>query len=94
MKTHHTRIIVRQKETTQWVNSMVTVVEVNEDVRICIDPKDLNKAISREHYPMKTVEEVVTNITNAKVFSEVDTTSGFWHLKLDEDTRQQQNHML
>ena len=64
---------------------MVTVVKANGDVRICIDPKDLNKAISREHYPMKTVEEVVANIQNAKVFSKVDATSGFWHLKLHED---------
>ncbi|CAC5403651.1 unnamed protein product [Mytilus coruscus] len=79
-------VIVRQKEPTAWVNSMVTVVMSNGDVRICIDPKDLNKAISREHYPMKTVEEVVANIPNAKVFSKIDATSGFWHLKLDEDS--------
>ncbi|CAC5360352.1 unnamed protein product [Mytilus coruscus] len=79
-------VIVSQKEPTAWVNSMVTVVKSNGDVRICIDPKDLNKAISREHYPMKTVEEVVANIPNAKVFSKIDATSGFWHLKLDEDS--------
>ncbi|CAC5369352.1 unnamed protein product [Mytilus coruscus] len=59
-------VIVKQKEPTAWVNSMVTVVKSNGDVRICIDPKDLNKAISRKHYPMKTVEEVVANISNAK----------------------------
>ncbi|CAC5425304.1 unnamed protein product [Mytilus coruscus] len=71
-------VIVRQKEPTAWVNGMVTVVKSNGD--------DLNKAISREHYPMKTVEEVVANIPNAKVFNKVDATSGFWHLKLDEDS--------
>ncbi|CAC5370009.1 unnamed protein product [Mytilus coruscus] len=79
-------VIVRQKEPTAWVNSMVTVVKSNGDVRICIDPKDLNKAISREHYPMKTVEEVVANIPNAEVFSKIDATSGCWHLKLDKDS--------
>ncbi|CAC5404775.1 unnamed protein product [Mytilus coruscus] len=73
-------VIVRQKEPTAWVNSMATVVKSNGDVRICIDP------ISREHYPMKTVEEVVANIPNAKVFSKIDATSGFWHLKQDEDS--------
>ncbi|CAC5382870.1 unnamed protein product [Mytilus coruscus] len=80
-------VIIRQKEPTAWVSSMVTVVKSNGDVRICIDPKDLNNAISREHYPMKTVEEVVVaNIPNAKVFSKIDAKSGFWHLKLDEDS--------
>ena len=29
-----------------------------DDVRICIDPRDLNKALKRPHYPMLTVEEV------------------------------------
>lgn len=79
-------VIVRQKEPTPWVNSMVTVVKPNGNVRICIDPKDLNKAIQRSHYPMRTVEEVVSNIPNAKVFSKIDATSGFWHLKLDQES--------
>lgn len=65
---------------------MVTVVKTNGDVRICVDPKDLNKAISREHHPMKTVERIVANVPYAKVFSTVDTTSGFCHLQLDEDS--------
>ena len=65
---------------------MVTVVKANGDVRICIDPKDLNKAISRKHYPMNTVKEAVANIPKAKVFIKVDATSGFCHLTLDEDS--------
>ena len=38
-------VITRQKEPTPWVNSMVTVVKPNGDIRICIDPRDLNNAI-------------------------------------------------
>lgn len=34
----------------------------NGKIRICLDPKDLNNAIKREHHPMKTVEEVVASI--------------------------------
>ncbi|CAC5373014.1 unnamed protein product [Mytilus coruscus] len=33
-------VIVRHKEPTAWVDSMVTVVKSNGDVRICIDLKD------------------------------------------------------
>ena len=40
-----------------WVNSMVPVIKPNK-VRICIDPQDLNTAIKREHYPLRTIEEV------------------------------------
>ena len=79
-------VITRQKEPTPWVNSMVTVVKPNGDIRICIDPRDLNNAIQREHYPMKTIEEVLAEMPNAKVFTKLDATSGFWQLKLTEES--------
>ena len=45
-----TGVIVRQTEPTDWVNSMVAVVKPNK-IRICIDPRDLNKAISKRTFP-------------------------------------------
>ena len=54
------------------------IVKVTEPtVRICIDPSDLNKVIKREHYPMRTIEEVISTIPDAKVFSKLDAKSGF-----------------
>ena len=76
-------VIVRQTEPTDWVNSMVAVVKSNK-IRICIDPRDLNKAIQREYFPMMTIEEVVAGMPQAKVFSVLDATSGYWQVKLDE----------
>ena len=76
-------VIAKQIDPTDWVNSMV-VVESPNKLRICIDPKDLNKAIKREHFPMKTIEEVVQNMSGAKVFTKLDATTGYWQLKLDE----------
>ncbi len=51
-------VIVKQTDPTEWVNSMVTVVKP-EKLRICIDSQDLYKAIKREHYPLRTIEEIV-----------------------------------
>lgn len=56
-KMERSRVIAKQLEPTQWVNSMVTVV-TPQKIRICMDPKDLNTAIRREHYPLLTMEEV------------------------------------
>ena len=77
-------VVVKQEEPTDWVNSLVTVNKPNGKIRICIDPRDLNKAILREHYPLKTVEEVISQMPTAKVFSKLDATSGFWQLRLDK----------
>uniref|UniRef100_A0A3P9LFC2 ribonuclease H n=1 Tax=Oryzias latipes TaxID=8090 RepID=A0A3P9LFC2_ORYLA len=78
-------VIIRQTEATEWVNSMVTVVTPKK-IRICMDPKDLNRAIKREHYPLLTVEEVVSRMPNAKYFSVLDANQGFWQIKLDDES--------
>lgn len=75
--------ITKVEQPTEWVSSMVAAVR-NGKVRICIDPSDLNKVIKREHHPMRTVEEVVSMIPGAKVFSVLDAKSGFLQIELDE----------
>jgi len=56
------------------------------DIRICIDPKSLNKALLRDHYPLPTIDDVLPKLANAKVFSTVDAKNAFWHLALDEES--------
>ncbi|XP_048751787.2 uncharacterized protein K02A2.6-like [Ostrea edulis] len=78
-------VIERQTEPTPWVNSM-TVVNKGSKIRICIDPRDLNNAIQREHFPLKTVEDVIENMSQAKYFTKLDAVSGFWQIQLDEQS--------
>ena len=77
-------IIARITEPTPWVSSMVVVPKKNNQVRVCIDPRDLNTAIKRCHYPLPTLEEVATRLPKAKIFSVFDAKSGFWQVKLSE----------
>ena len=44
-------IITAVEQPTKWVNPAIVVRKPNGDVRICLDPVDLNKAVKREHYP-------------------------------------------
>ena len=74
-------IIAPVTEPTPWVSSMVVTQKKNGKIRICLDPQHLNKAMMRCHYPLPTIEEVATRLTNAKVFSVLD---GFWQVKLEE----------
>ena len=45
-------VIVRETEPTEWVSQMVATRKKNGHVRICLDPRDLNKALKRPHHPM------------------------------------------
>ena len=76
-------VIEKVAEPTDWVNSMVTIIKPNGKIRICIDLRDLNKAVKREYYPMRTINEIITRMQNASVFSVLDVSSGFWQVRLD-----------
>lgn len=70
-------VIEKVTEPRQWVSSMVTVWKPKKQkIRICMDPKDLNAAIEREHYPMRTIKEMMARMAGAKVFSTLDAQCG------------------
>ena len=82
-------VIVPVKEPTEWVNSIVLSKTTNDDgvvtkLRVCLDPRDLNKWVKREHYYTKTVDEVVAQLPDAKFFSIIDAKKGYWHVPLDK----------
>jgi hypothetical protein len=79
-------VITKVKEPTQWVNSLVIAEKPNSTLRICLDPRDPNKAIRRPHYPMKTLNDVLPQLTEAKFFTKLDARSGYWTLKLSKES--------
>ena len=77
-------ILALVTQPTEWISSMVIVPKKDGKLRICLDPKDLNRAIQCEHYPLPTIEEIVTHLHGARVFTVLDVRHGFWHVPLDE----------
>ena len=80
-------VISKVTEPTDWVNSLV-IVEKPETrkMRVCLDPRDLNNAIKRPHYRMPTLDDVVSRLNGAKYFSKLDARSGYWNIKLEEES--------
>ena len=79
-------VIKPESEPTEWVSHMVAAKKKSGEIRICIDPKDLNNALMRPHHPMKTIEDVASRMAGARVFSTLDAKQGFWQVKLDEES--------
>lgn len=79
-------VIKREDHPTEWVSSMVVARKSNGALRVCIDPKPLNKAIQRRCYPMPVMDDIVPRLTKARVFSICDVASGYWHVPLDEES--------
>ena len=70
---------------TDWVNSIVLVDKGDGSIRVCLDPKDLNKAIKREFTQLPTPEEM-SMMAGATRFCKIDASSGYWQIALDEES--------
>ena len=71
-------ILEETKDVTEWVNSFVIMEKklpinssnfhspghsVKKKLRICLDPRDLNKALEREPYYTHSIELILTRVT-------------------------------
>ena len=79
-------ILKQVTEPTDWISSLVVTRKKSGQLRICIDPRDLNKGLKRAKYVMPTLDEILPRLSNAKVFSVLDAKDGFYHVKLDEES--------
>ena len=78
-------IITEQVEPTPWVSSVTFPRNPNGDVRVCLDPSNLNKAIIREHHKPMTVEEIAHELAGATVYTKADAWKAFLQIHLTHE---------
>ncbi|XP_055700122.1 uncharacterized protein K02A2.6-like [Phlebotomus papatasi] len=82
-----TDIIEEVNEPSAWVSPVVIVGKDKGDIRLCVDMRQVNKAIRRENHYMPTFEDFLPRLTSAKIFSRLDIKSAFHQVELDESSR-------
>ena len=75
-------IITEQVEPTPWVSSVTFPRKPNGDVRVCLDPSNLNKAIIREHHKPMTMEEIAHELAGATVYTKANALKAFLQIHL------------
>ena len=78
-------IITKQVEPTPWVSSVTFPIKPNEEVRVCLDPSNLNKAIIREHHKLMTVEEIAHELAGATVYTKANALKAFLQIHLTHE---------
>ena len=78
-------IITEQVEPTPWVSSATCPRKPNGEVRVCLDPSNLNKAIIREHHKPMTVEEIAHELAGATVYTKADALKAFLQIHLTHE---------
>ena len=78
-------VIEKVQEPTESVNSLVVVENLDGSLRLCLDPKDLNKVIEREHFQLPAFQDS-TRLAGATHFTKLDAKKGYWQIPLDEES--------
>ena len=78
-------IITEQVEPTPWVSSVTFPRKPNGEVRVYLDPSNLNKAIIREHHKPMTVEEIAHELAGATVYTKADALKAFLQIHLTHE---------
>ena len=77
-------VLEKEDKPTQWVSSMVATQKPSGKVRVCIDPQRLNQALKRRHYPLPIIEDILPELSKARVFTKADLKDGFLQIQLDD----------
>ena len=83
----HLGAIRKVDEPTDWVSSLAYAWKPNGRVRACLDAKELNDCIKRDHHRTPTVEEITHNFAGSTVFSKVDGTASYYCVELDDESQ-------
>ena len=70
----------------EWVNSLAFSRKSSGALRVCLDPRNLNKAIKRTYHKVPTLEEISHEFANSTVFSKLDAKHGYWSIELDDES--------
>ena len=58
-------IITGVHKHTEWINSIVPVMKPDGSLRLCLNPKDLNKAIERNQWYSRTIDDILPELANS-----------------------------
>ena len=76
-------ILEKVTKPTNWLNSAVYVKKPGK-LRVCLDPRELNKHTKIPKFRLPTMDDVISKIGKVKVFTVLDAKDGFLQVKLDE----------
>jgi hypothetical protein len=91
---HHEREYLKQEaprlldlgiirhSTSPWVSAPVLPRKSDGSLRLCIDFRPLNAVTVSDPYPMPVIQELITQMREAKFFSRLDVTSAFWQIPM------------
>jgi len=65
-----------------WASPVVIVPKKNGKARFCVDYRRLNNITKKDAYPLPRIEDCLDSLGDAKLFTSLDCTAGYWQVPL------------
>ena len=77
-----------EKCSSPWNFPLVCVwKKEKQDIRVCVDFRQLNKITVRPAFPMPNVDDMLNTLNGAKYFSTIDLGNAYYQVELEEDSK-------
>ncbi len=70
-----------------YASPVVVVTKKDGSLRLCIDYRKLNSCSTRDAFPLPRIDEALEALGQAKYFSTLDLTSGYWQVEVAEQDK-------
>ena len=77
-------VISEVTEPCEWVHNLVISEKPNKELRLCLDPRNLNRSIVRNYHLIPRPEDLINNVKNHKFFTVLDCQHVFYQMELTE----------
>ena len=78
------RGIIRNSQ-SEWCSRMVIVPKKDGTPRMCVDYRELNNLTVKDRYPIPRIDATLDKLSEAKIFSVFDATSGYHQIALEPE---------
>lgn len=73
---------VIRESTSAWCSAVVPVKKKDGSIRIAIDYRQLNEVCAKDAYPMPRIDQIISKLSGASVFSTLDLKKGYYQVRM------------
>ena len=77
--------LVEVKQYPTWLANVVPVAKKDGKIRICVNYRDLKKAIAKDNSPLPNIDILIDNYAKHEMQSFVDCYAGYHQIHMDEE---------
>ena len=71
-----------------FASPVLFVAKPNGGLRFCVNYRKLNKFTRKDQYPLSLIDELLTRLTQAKVFTKLDIQQAFHRIQIDPESEE------